>query len=68
MALKTQLNALLEKKMDRQDFLKYIAVGMVALSGIGSALKVLSAKTETPVNGGYGSSAYGGDKPGKTTS
>jgi hypothetical protein len=60
MAIKTQISAILDKKMDRQDFLKHLAIGMVALSGIGTALKLLSPKQGKAVDGGYGSSAYGG--------
>lgn len=62
MALKTQLNAVLNKKMDRQDFLKHVAVGIVAVSGAGAALRLLNPKPRS-VSAGYGSSAYGGDKP-----
>jgi hypothetical protein len=65
MAIKSQVNELLNKKMDRQDFLKSIAIGMVAISGAGAALRLLapSQKTANPSNTmGYGASAYGGSK------
>lgn len=62
MAIKTQIDALLNEKMDRQEFLKHVAIGLVALSGLGSILRVATPKAgKAPVSGaGYGSSAYGG--------
>ena len=60
MAIKTQINAILKKKMDRQDFIKHLAIGAVALSGAGTALRLLSQKQNKTADGGYGSSAYGG--------
>lgn len=64
MAVKTQLNAVLNKKMDRQGFLKHVAVGIVAVSGATTALRFLAPGKQHPVSvAGYGSSAYGGDKP-----
>lgn len=64
MALKTQVATILNKKMDRQDFIKHVAIGVVALSGAGAALRVLGgSKPKTSnANLGYGSSAYGGTK------
>ena len=62
MAIKTQVSAILNKKMDRQDFLKHVAIGVVALSGAGTALKLLAPKQAKSVDGGYGGSAYGGLK------
>lgn len=60
MTLKTQVGAILDKKMDRQDFLKHVAIGVVALSGAGTALKLLSPRSKAPAkSGGYGGSAYG---------
>ena len=63
MALKTQIHTLLAKKMDRQAFIKHVAVGMVAVSGAGAALRLLAPKPkQQSVNNGYGGSAYGGIK------
>lgn len=63
MAIKTQVSAILDKKMDRQDFLKHVAIGLVALSGAGAALKVLgSSQTKqqsSAKSNSYGGSAYG---------
>ena len=62
MALKAQVSAVLNKKMDRQGFLKHVAIGVVALSGAGTALKLLSPREKQPQTkaNGYGGSAYGG--------
>lgn len=61
MAIKTQLDAILKKKMDRQDFIKHVAIGLVAMTGAGTALRLLAPKQQQQsVNMGYGGSAYGG--------
>lgn len=63
MALKTQVSAILDKKMDRQDFIKHVAIGLVALSGASAALKLLGTpqtKQASAKSSGYGGSAYGG--------
>lgn len=64
MQVKTQFNELLSKKMNRQEFLKHVAIGMVALSGAGAALNLLSTKQKQQGSSasGYGGSAYGGNK------
>lgn len=59
MVIKQQVAAILNKKMDRQDFLRHVAIGMVALSGAGAALRLLAPKQERTVANGYGSSSYG---------
>lgn len=59
------MSALLNKKMDRQNFLKHVAVGMVAMSGAGAALRLLNQNQKpatTSQSVGYGGSAYGGSK------
>lgn len=63
MQIKTQFNELLNKKVSRQEFIKHIGLGVVALSGAGAALRLLSSDSgKSPDNGGgYGSSAYGGN-------
>lgn len=70
MAIKTQVSAILNKKMDRQGFIKHVAVGVVAMTGAGAALRFMNPKptTTTSQSVGYGGSAYGGVKPtGKTS-
>ena len=58
-SIKIQLGEILDKKMDRRDFLKHIAIGLVALTGANTALRLLSPQQRN-IGGGYGSSAYGG--------
>jgi hypothetical protein len=68
--LKIDTSALLQKEMDRKDFVKNVGIGILALSGVTAALKAVSL---APTAGkkvlggsnnsyGYGSSAYGGAK------
>lgn len=60
---KTQVSILLNKQMDRQDFLKHVAIGLVALTGASNAMRFLTLQQHN-VDGGYGSSAYGGSQDG----
>ncbi len=69
MALKTDISTLLNAKMDRKDFLKHVAIGMVAVTGLSTMLRALtptqqqSRKVSSASSAaGYGSSAYGGVK------
>lgn len=70
--LKIDTSRLMEKEMDRKDFIKSAAFGLIAMSGVAAALKAtgvlqidnpLQDKMNTSVTGGaasYGISAYGG--------
>ena len=63
MAIKTQVNAVLSKKMDRQGFIKHLAIAAVAISGVGTAMRLLASDDkQKSQNVGYGSSVYGGSK------
>lgn len=69
MALKTELNVLLNKKMDRKDFLRHAAIGVVAVTGLSAILRTVvpsPAQKQKTVGAaapqGYGSSVYGGTK------
>lgn len=64
---KEQFNLLLSKKMNRQDFIKHTAIGIVALTGFGAALRLLSQpkQKQASTDVGYGGSAYGGDTESK---
>lgn len=68
MAIKAQIDALLQEKMDRKDFLKYagtVALGVVGLTGLFRMLlgsRGLNGPAEDaprPQGNGYGSSSYG---------
>ena len=59
---------LLQKEMDRKDFLKHVGIAMIAMTGVTALLKSL---TQHPLTGqqqhksqaqGYGAMPYGGDK------
>ena len=58
--MQTHIESLLAKEMDRKEFIKVIAAGIVSVVGL-SALSGLfvPSKTKGRTNG-YGSSAYGG--------
>lgn len=74
--MQSPLNSLLQKEMDRKDFLKHVAVGAVALTGASTIIKGLapvfegnqsnqqvgqSTETRQDTNSyGYGTSVYGG--------
>ena len=68
MAIKQEFNTLLNKKMDRKDFLKVVGVSMVAMTGVGALLRTLNPSqsagriSSASSSQGYGSSAYGGSK------
>jgi hypothetical protein len=62
MAAQTPINELLQKRMDRKDFLKHVALGMAVLTGTASVIKLFRPQ-QTGSGPGYGASAYGGVKP-----
>jgi hypothetical protein len=66
MAIKQELNGLLNKKMDRKDFLKVVGVGIVAATGVSSLIRTVNPPAQKAVSSassqGYGSSVYGGVK------
>ena len=64
MALKEEAAVLLSKEMDRKDFLKYIGVGIVAMTGVSTLIRAMtpSNSKQEPAANGYGSSPYGGLK------
>ena len=53
-----QVNELLQKRMDRKNFLKHVGIGMVALTGLGGVFKLLQGQKAAA--DGYGGNAYGG--------
>jgi hypothetical protein len=61
--MQTNINDLLQKRMDRKDFLKHLAVGALMVTGVATILKTVGTMTnlgKPAVQTGYGSSAYGG--------
>ena len=59
--VKADVEQLLQKQMDRKDFMKHAGIALLALSGIAGLLKTL-LHTSTQASVGYGGSAYGGQK------
>jgi|ADGO01.1.fsa_nt_gi hypothetical protein len=60
--MKDQLTSLLNKPMDRKEFLKHVGMGFAILVGFSGVIKALKSSTVTAQ--GYGSSVYGGRKNG----
>lgn len=58
--MKNDLHVLLEKEMDRREFLKHVGVGLVALTGASALLKALNGVSAPRRTSGYGASSYGG--------
>jgi len=58
-----QIDELLQKRMDRKDFLKHVAMGVAIITGTAGIIKLFRGESQpnaTTVNLGYGASAYGG--------
>lgn len=66
MSVKTDVAAILNQKMDRKDFLRNVAVGLVAVTGVTTVLRTFTptstrrSTATAAVPQGYGASAYGG--------
>lgn len=73
--MQKQLDQILQKRMDRKDFLKHLALGVAVLTGAAGLVKLLkpqeeqAAKTaDNRVTAGYGASVYGGHAAGQQKS
>ena len=63
--LKANASKLLQKEMDRKDFLKHVGVAAVALTGASAILKLLTdqpTQHKIQQQASYGGSVYGGVK------
>lgn len=63
-----QFSEILQRRMDRKDFLKHVGMGVVVITGLAGVMKLLKPQeqgktTSTTVAGGYGASVYGGRAP-----
>ncbi len=59
------LQKLLDKQMNRKQFLAHVGAGALLVTGVSGLLKNLvdfGGKPRSSVAGGYGSSSYGGKK------
>jgi hypothetical protein len=60
--VRPDISKLLQKEMDRKDFLKHTGLAVLALTGVAAALKLFVDKpTQTSGPLDYGDSAYGGE-------
>lgn len=59
MTTPSPINDLLQKRMDRKDFLKHVGIGMAMLTGAAGIIKMLQP-AQRKQQLGYGSSVYGG--------
>jgi Trp operon repressor len=57
MATPSIVEEILQKRMDRKDFLKHIGMGVAALTGVAAVVKAFKPQQR---ENGYGSAAYGG--------
>lgn len=62
MTIKSEIDAVLNQKMDRRGFIRHLVIGLVALSGISAALRMLGPAKQKDSSDGYGASSYGGKK------
>ncbi len=62
-----QFSEILQRRMDRKDFLKHVGMGVVVITGLAGVIKLLKpqeqGKGASTVAGGYGASVYGGRAP-----
>lgn len=68
--MQKQFNEILQKRMDRKDFLKHVGIGVAVMTGAVGLVKMLKpqeegdsrqAATSSNQSMGYGASAYGGN-------
>lgn len=62
--IRKQLDTVLQKEVDRKDFLKHVGIAAAAVVGVPTLLKVVGQGNLRPSSNtvGYGASAYGGTK------
>jgi len=58
MNLKDNVQTLLQKKMDRRDFIKHVGVGFVAILGLSAVVRAMTSTGQR--TDGYSSGVYGG--------
>jgi hypothetical protein len=65
--MKDELNSLLQKPMNRLDFIKHVGIGIAAITGAAAVVKTMNSlggntSTKKKQSLGYGSAVYGGKK------
>lgn len=58
--MQNEIQKLMQKDMDRRNFLKHVGIGFAAIAGVTTLLKTLSTMSGSQKATGYGSNAYGG--------
>lgn len=58
--MKKDLQQLLDKQVDRKDFLKHLGFGLVALTGVATLTKSMNGFGVRQQTSGFGAGAYGG--------
>lgn len=58
--MKKDLQQLLEKQVDRKDFLKHLGFGVVALTGVTALTKSMNGFGSRQQTSGFGAGVYGG--------
>lgn len=59
--MKKDLQELLDKQVDRKDFLKHLGFGIVALTGVTALTKSLNGFGVKHQTSGFGAGSYGGN-------
>jgi len=61
MSIQNEVHALLQKKMDRRDFIKHVGIGFAAVLGIGAVIRAMSSMNGSNKSTvGYSTGVYGG--------
>lgn len=63
--MKKDLQQLLDKQVDRKDFLKHVGFGIVALTGVTALTKSLNTFGGKHQASGFGAGVYGGAGEGR---
>lgn len=63
MAKPNVVGEILEKEMDRRQFLGFIGAASLVVTGVGGIVAGLTKLSKPTATNGYGSSSYGGSKP-----
>jgi hypothetical protein len=68
--MQKRFDEILQKRMDRKDFLKHVGIGVAVMTGAAGLVKMLNPQEQAPAQQtanthsrqslGYGASAYGG--------
>lgn len=62
MDIKNQIDEFMQTDMDRKEFLAKVGVAGLAVFGVSNVIKGLVDSPRPRRGGGYGGSAYGGDR------